>query len=48
MDDIVMVYFVWINYKVGFVEIFFNNKVYDYIVFIYDFIVEVNVFWYMF
>lgn len=44
-DDTVTVYPVRINHKVGFVEIFPNNKAYDYIDPIYDFIAEVNASW---
>lgn len=44
-DDTVTVYPVRINHKVGFVEIFPNNKAYEYIAPIYDFIAEVNAAW---
>lgn len=44
-DDTVTVYPVRINHKVGFVEIFPNNKAYEYIPPIYDFIAEVNATW---
>lgn len=44
-DDTVTVYPVRINHKVGFVEIFPNNKAYEYIPPIYDYIAELNVAW---
>lgn len=44
-DDTVTVYPVRINHKVGFVEIFPNNKAYEYIPPIYDFIAELNAAW---